>query len=174
MSAISSQPSNKNFLSPLGFKFIIKKTPNINWFVQSVNLPGLTIPSANVSTPFVNLPFTGDQMRFDHLEVTFRVDEDMKNYLEIYNWMVSMGFPETFEEYKGPGPGLHKLNHEQLYSDASLIIHDSKMNPNVEITFRDVFPIQLSELKFDTTLPDVSYVQSTAIFTYQRFKINTL
>ena len=81
MSAVDNQPSNKNFLSPLGFRFLIKKTPNVNWFVQSVNLPGISLPEAVMQTPFVNIPFSGEQMTFEKLQVTFLVDEDMAKYL---------------------------------------------------------------------------------------------
>lgn len=176
MSAISNQPSNKNFLSPLGFKFFIKKTPNINWFVQSVNLPTIMLPDVTVSTPFINVPVPGDRVQFSNLEVTFRVDEDMQNYIEIYTWLVSAGFPETFEQYKGPDPNnsAKRFDQKEIVSDATLMVHDSKMNPKTEITFKDMFPIGLSELKFDTTMPDVNYIQSTATFRYSRFTITSL
>ena len=176
MSAISTQPSNKNFLSPLGFKFVINKTPYVNWFVQAVNLPTIALPDVTVSTPFINVPVPGDRVQFSNLEVTFRVDEDMQNYLELYNWLISAGFPETFEQYKGPDPNniASRFNQKEIISDGSLIIHDSKMNPKTEVIFKDMFPVSLSELKFDSTIPDVNYIQSTVSFRYTRFTITSL
>ena len=176
MSAIANQPSNKNFLSPLGFKFFIKKTPNINWFVQAVNLPTIALPDVTISTPFINVPVPGDRVQFSNLEVTFRVDEDMQNYLEIYNWLISAGFPETFQQYKGldPANSGNRFNQKEIISDATLVIHDSKMNPKTEVTFKDMFPIALSELKFDSSMPDVNYIQSTATFRYTRFTVVAL
>ena len=175
MSAISSQPSNKNFLSPLGFKFFIKKTPNINWFVQAVNLPTIALPDTTIFTPFINIPVPGDRVQFSNLEVTFRVDEDMQNYMEIYDWLISAGFPETFDQYKGPGPGsTNKFNQKDIISDATLLVHDSKMNPKIEVTFKDMFPISLTELKFDTTMSDVNYIQSTVTFKYTRFTVKSM
>ena len=35
MAITTTEPTNKNFLSPLGFKFVIQKTPNVNYFVQN-------------------------------------------------------------------------------------------------------------------------------------------
>ena len=32
-------PKNKNFLSPVGFKFIIGRTPNVDYFCQSASIP---------------------------------------------------------------------------------------------------------------------------------------
>jgi hypothetical protein len=115
-------------------------------------------------------------MRFSDLEVTFRVDEDMENYLEIYNWMVATGFPENFDQYKGPDPSNRQSNFTQkeLVSDATLVIHDSKMNPKTEIIFKDIFPIQLSELKFDTRSTDVIYIDATVTFTHSRFNMKSL
>jgi hypothetical protein len=178
MSAISNQPTNKNFLSPLGFKFLIKKTPNINWFVQSVNIPGIKVPVAPLDTPFVRIPFSGEQMTFEDLKITFRVDEDMKNYLEIYNWLIGTAFPETFEQYEGIGPSTTNTNRflkpGQLKSDASLIIMNSAMNPIIDISFIDIAPIELSEVSFDTRLSDVNYVDATVVFSYLRYKINLI
>ena len=48
MAIIDTQPINKNFLSQLGFKFVINKTPNINYFVQSINIPGITLGSSDL------------------------------------------------------------------------------------------------------------------------------
>lgn len=178
MSAISNQPTNKNFLSPLGFKFLIKKTPNINWFVQSVNVPGIKVPAASIDTPFVRIPFSGEQMTFDDLRITFRVDEDMKNYLEIYDWLIGTAFPETFEQYEGTGPSTSNNNRflkpKQLKSDASLIIMNSAMNPIIDVSFIDIAPTDLSEITFDTRLTDVNYVDATVVFSYLRYKINPI
>ena len=32
-------PKNKNFLSPVGFKFIMSRTPNVDYFCQSASIP---------------------------------------------------------------------------------------------------------------------------------------
>ena len=48
MSILDTQPTNKNFLSPLGFRFTIKKAPNLNFFVQSVNIPTLSLGTVDV------------------------------------------------------------------------------------------------------------------------------
>lgn len=182
MTQIRSQPSNKNFLSPLGYKFSIKKTPTVNWFVQSVNLPSISLNRTVIPTPFINLPVPGDHIEFGDLQVTFRVDEDMENYLELYNWMQGLGFPDNFDQYKSiaartRGPlsgGTDPLTGESVYSDATLLILSSNMNPISEITFIDVFPIGLSQLSFDSRLTDVQYVEATVTFTHRKFNVKQL
>lgn len=173
MSALLDNPTNKNFLSPLGFKFLIKRAPNVNFFIQKVNIPNILLPETYHNNPFVKIPYAGDHMQYGSLRISFKVDEDLNNYLEIHNWIRGLGFPQSFEEYK-------KINEQNvmegkgLRSDISLIILNSTMNPNHEIIFIDAFPISLSELIFNTTEPTVNYLEATAEFKYIRFDISSV
>jgi len=91
MAYSNTEPVNKNFLSPLGFKFVIKKTPHINYFIQSVSLPDITLGDTYVPTPFTRIPIAGDHIEYGDLIFTFKVDESMKNYRELYNWITAIG-----------------------------------------------------------------------------------
>jgi len=182
MADIRSQPTNKNFLSPLGYKFSIKKTPTMNWFIQSVVLPSIQLNRTTMPTPFIQLPIPGDHLEFGDLQITFRVDEDMNNYLELYNWMKGLGFPDNYSQYKNIAPqsrgplsgNADTLTGDSIYSDATLLILSSQMNPITEITFVDVFPVNLSPLTFNSQYTDVQYVESTVTFTHRKFDIKQL
>ena len=81
MSAILDQtPSNRNFLSPLNFKFTIKKAPHVNFFIQKVNVPQIILKPPIAGNPFTNIPYPGDHIDYSTLEITFKVDEDLQNY----------------------------------------------------------------------------------------------
>lgn len=182
MADIRSQPSNKNFLSPLGYRFSIKKTPTMNWFVTAVTIPSVTLNKTTMPTPFIQLPIPGDHIVYSDLQITFRVDEDMNNYLELYNWMQGIGFPDSYEQYKniaptsrGPlGGRSDSLTGDSIYSDATLLVLSSSMNPITEVTFIDVFPVELSPLSFNSQLTDVQYVEATVTFTHRKFNIRQL
>jgi hypothetical protein len=166
-------PTNKSFLSPLGFDFSIKKLPTTNFFVTRATIPGFTLGIAAAPTPFVRLPIPGDKIEFNDLQVTFKIDEDMKNYLEVFNWIMGLGFPDRYEQYaalkrKGKGTG------DGIYSDASLTILTSAMNPNMEFTFRNVFPYSLTDVDFTTSIADVEYLEATVGFRYELFTVSTL
>ena len=166
-------PTNKSFLSPLGFDFSIKKLPTTNFFVTRATIPGFTLGIAAAPTPFVKLPIPGDKIEFNDLQVTFKIDEDMKNYLEVFNWIMGLGFPDRYEQYaalkrKGKGTG------DGIYSDASLTILTSAMNPNMEFTFRNVFPYSLTDVDFTTSIADVEYLEATVGFRYELFTVSTL
>ncbi len=173
MSVLDNQPTNINFLSPLGFKFQIKKTPNMNYFVQSVNLPSISIGTIDVATPFSRIPFPGDKVTFNPLDVTFKVDENMENYIEIYNWIISLGRPENFTDgasiYSAP-----PMSGEGVISDLSLVILTNGMRGNKIINFVDAYPTNLSDITLDSTLSDVEYVTATVTFDYRKFTIGSL
>lgn len=173
MSVLDTQPINQSFLSPLGFKLQIKKTPTMNYFVQKVSIPSVNLGTADVDTPFTKIPFPGTRLTFGNLQVTFKVDEDMANYLEIFDWMKSMGFPDNFDQYAGIASQSIQSG-SGIFSDITLITLSSAMNPNKEITFFDCFPVDLSSIDLDSTSADVEYVTATVTFANRRFDVKTL
>ena len=86
-------PSNISPLSPNGFMFSVTKLPQVDFFCQQVNLPGITLGSPEFGNPFNVAPIPGETLTYDTLEVQFLVDESMQNYRAIYNWVVALGFP---------------------------------------------------------------------------------
>jgi hypothetical protein len=173
MTAIDNTPTNKNFLNPLNFQFQLKRAPHLNFFIQKVNIPSISISNIDIPTAFNYIPDPGNKVQYGDLDISFKVDEDFANYLELHDWIRNLGFPESFEErarlvvepeYTGNG----------IRSDISLLCLDSIKRPNFEITFRDAFPISLSEINFDSTSEDVIYVTAQASFKYVLFDIKKL
>ena len=173
MTAIDSNPANKNFLSPISFKFMIKKAPHVNFFIQQVTVPRMSLPSVETPNPFVSLPKPGDHIDFDTLSIKFKVDEDLQKYLELYNWIVQMGKPQTFDQYNYI-QDKYPLTGEGIYSDIELDILNSKRSANYAIVFQDAFPVELGDITFDTTLDDVDYVTASAVFRYKLYTIETI
>ena len=42
----------------------------------------------------------GERLDYESLSVRFLVDEDLKNYMSIHNWMTGLGFPESAGDFK--------------------------------------------------------------------------
>lgn len=150
----------QNSLSQLNYKFKLRKTPNVEYRVQTVTLPGLNLGSVDVPTPFVRIPQPGN-LSYDDLTITFLVGEYLADYLEIYNWMISLGHPDDLAQYD-------KAN---AVSDATVHILNSAMKTSTIVRFTNIFPVALSPLEFDVTLPDVQYAVATATFRVGRFYI---
>ena len=172
MSIVTSQPSTQSLLSPIGFKFILRRAPNVQYFVTSCNLPGITLSQGEMVTPFVPIPTTGS-IEFDTLTVSFKVTKDLSNYLEIWNWMTDLGSVYSAESYRQLYNNDQSFSGEGVKSDATLQILTAHMNPGISVDFYDCFPINLSEINFDGTLTDVEYVTATATFRFLRMQINT-
>ena len=167
-----SQPTNTNFLSQLGAKFVLKKIPNVNYFIQQVALPSVDLGEIQVPTPLSNrLKYPGDLVTYGDLVITFRVDEDLNNYKELYNWILSMSRVEDFEASTAWANESSPGSDDRVFSDATLTILNSAMNPNQEISFKDVYCSSLSDLPFTTQAADVDYIECTATFKYRSFTI---
>ena len=82
---------NKSILNKNNFKLIIQKTPTVEYYVQTVAIPGLTFEETVQPVGVgVDAFFPGDKVSFDTLNVSFLVDEDLQNYQEMYNWMTEI------------------------------------------------------------------------------------
>ncbi len=171
--ALNDQPDNTQFLSPLGFNFGIKKLPNTNYFVQSVNVPSVQATDVVMPTPFTNIPTIGDRLNYSEFQLSFKVDEDMTNYIELYDWLLQLHFPEDFAQAKNIYQKQNNVDFlaDGPYSDATLTILNSAMNPNKEVIFEDCYPIALSDLQFSTTAASVDYIECQATFRYRMFRI---
>ncbi|BCU97050.1 MAG: hypothetical protein CM15mV15_0020 [uncultured marine virus] len=92
-----TQISNRNFLSPGGFRFTLAKYPKIAYYCQSANIPAISVGELTQPTPFRPIPFEG-VLNYQTLSLRFLVDEGLENYLIIHNWMRGLGVPEKFKE----------------------------------------------------------------------------
>ena len=173
MSALDNTPTNKNFLSPLNFNFHLQRAPHLNFFAQSAIVPGMSFMSPLQGDPFTNIPLSGDRIHFEDLTVTFKVDEELQNYLEIANWIRGLGFPETFTEYSQL-KAIPKSTGNGLASDIILFISKGSKMANFQVTFKDAFPVALSRLEFQTTDTSVDYITATATFKYVYYNIEKL
>ena len=179
MTAITNQPDNLNYLSQLKFSFLIKKLPNVNFFVQQATLPNVTLGRFDRPSPFVKLPEPGDHLEYGEFQLTFRVDEDMRNFREMYNWMLALGFPENFSQYKALADKDVLKNwgasgEDSLMSDGTLIIQNSNVNSNLQVTFHNMFPTSVQDLIFDYRQSDVEYLECLCTFAYERFSITSI
>ena len=162
----------KSFLSPLGFQLAIQKLPNTILNVTSAILPGITVEDTEVQTPFKVIRYP-DRVVYNDFVIKFKVDEDMANYREIFDWMVNIGRPG---EFGTPNPnGLFPNDqYSNFVSDGTLLILNSANKNNIEVRFKDLFPVAISDLEFTSQESDVTYIDATATFRCLLFTIHTV
>ena len=169
MATLTTTPANRSFLSNNKFEFVLRRIPNFTHLVQSVNLPTLALGSSTVNTPFVALSIPGTQLTFGTLSLTFMVDEDMQAWYELYDWMWQLGNPESYDKRGRLSDEDDILN--SVTSDASLFVKTNANNANVKIVFKDVYPIELGELPFNST-GSQEFLTSSVTFAYTYYKID--
>lgn len=173
-----NQPTNRNFLSPTGFKFNLHKAPKVDFYSNAANIPAITLGSALMTRYGKNIDIPGDKMNFDDFKLRFLVDENMENYMEIWNWMTGLGFPYSLEQYndfKEEYENKLQGNKPDFYesSDATLQILNSNFLTTNQVMFTGMYPTFLSSLEFDATQEDVRYFTAEVNFKYTYYNIKS-
>jgi len=141
---------NKNYLSPNGFRLHINHIPEVKFMIQSISLPALKVTGIDIQNfGAFGMKAPGDNFDLADLTVTFIADEDLKTYESIKLWMENC---------------VSSNNKLQMRSDAQLIIETNAKNPNFVITFTNLFPTSLSELKLSSTLSPEEPIIFTSTF----------
>ncbi len=191
-SPLSRQPDNLDYLSPTQFKFNIHQLPKVEFFCTAANVPAINLGEAVFPTPYKEIPVMGDTLTYDNLSISFIVDENLENYIELHNWLTAIGFPKnrnqfsTFRSSTASTPIATQGTSDDIgdvqpatsargmFGDAILTILTNKNNPVVEVRFQDIYPVALGALDFTQTATDVEYITVTADFSYKIYDFVTL
>ena len=167
MSALTeSQPTNLNQLNVVSFDVSFSRLPAVQYFCQRISLPTVVLGETNEPSPFMNNPLEGDTLTFEAMTLSFIVDEDLQNYISIYEWMTALGFPREYGQFavlKEPSTG----STTTKYSDLTIVLHTNKSNPNYRIRFTDCFPTSLSSIQFDATPTGMDPIVVDATFNFR-------
>lgn len=157
---ISEQPTNRNFLSPVGFLLDLEIFNGVDFFCQSASIPEIAMPFSEVQTPYRNVPIVSSGgVSYGDLNVRFIIDEDLKNYLVIHNWIKEYGLAEK------------QADSPDAYSNARLQIMTSHNNVNHIVEFKNIFPVSLSSVPFDATVGDIEYLLADVTFKFETYTI---
>ena len=189
------QPSIMDYASPVQFRFKCTKLPQVEFFCQKANIPGISLGELTQTTGLVDIPQPGDKITYQSLEVSFLVDENLNNWKELHDWMTGLGFPEKHQQFTDLLAAGHDrfptskvgtatpskdsgskyitapLDAGATYSDATLTVLNSKNIAKTEIRFQDIYPTALGALSYDVKASDVDYLAVQATFAYTLYKI---
>ena len=157
------QPTNRNFLNPIGYLVKLEKFEGVDFFCQSANVPDVNMPTTEVASAFRNLPIIpSGGVTFGDFSVRFIVDEDLKNYYSIHNWIRDNGNADQMAR---------TTPEDDIYTIGQLHIVTSQYNPAFIVEFRNLFPVALTNLQFDATMTDAEYITAEVTFKHQQFFI---
>ena len=170
---------NRNFLSPIGFKFTLKRSPGVAYFCNEANIPDMSLSIAEQPTYLRDIPLPGDKIDFGDLSLRFLVDEDLTNYMEIQNWIRGLGYPERVSEYQDLEKKAYikqtfGQKRQDIYSDGTLQILSNNLIPKFQVIFDDLFPYSLSTITFDATDTDIEYFTAEVSFKYTLYTLTNL
>lgn len=154
------QPQNRNYLAPIGFQLNLELFDGVDFFCQKANLPGISMPFIDVPTRFRTFPIApGGGVTYDDFNLTFIIDEGLKNYSSVLNWIRKNG-------------GAEEHSSDQVeYSNGQLMIVTSNFNPSFFVDFERLFPINLTPIEFDATVDDIEYFTAQVTFKYTNFTL---
>jgi hypothetical protein len=158
-----------NYLTPTSFIVSVARLPHVQFFTQKMLIPGVSSSPIETNTPLRSYFSVQDKMRYADLDLTFILDENMSNYLEIFRWMEGLGAPENLNQYK-----TLENSNDGLKSDITVVINNSHKNANMLFTFKNCFPVGLTPVSLDVTQQDITYIEVTATFRYDAFTVEKL
>jgi hypothetical protein len=169
---LSNQIGNRNFLSPIGFKFTLARYPKVSFFANSVRIPEISMSVAIQPNYLNEIPVPGTAMTFGDFNLRFLVDENMENYMVIHNWITALGGSGSLKEYGDllkSGDGIRDT--KKAFSDGSLRVLNSNYKDVAVVKFSDLWPASLTSLEFTATDTDINYLTAEVVFKYTIYDI---
>lgn len=146
------------------FKISFSRLPNISFYAQRLNLPGIQLDAINVGTPFSYMREPGDKLLFDKLTMDFKLDENLDCYFEIFNWMNALGFPESFEQYE-------QVGREDTFGNATVHIGNNNGLKGVKATYYNLFPVALTNIQLDATIQQPQFIDCQVQFSFDYYRL---
>ena len=146
--------NNFNYLQPTGFRLVIDRTnyPNLEFFVQDFTHAGVIMNTADLQyKKLAAIPFIGDKLTYNEMLANIILDEDMKAYTEMHDWMrriLDQDMTTPVDRFKA------KTEKPPAQSDITLSILSSSNNPVVRIKYRDCIPYNIVESNVATYTGD--------------------
>lgn len=167
----STITTNQNYFQPTGFKVVIDRLsyPNIEFFAQSVDHPSVSAQSPNLVYRRVsNIPVPADTLDFSELSMQILLDEDLKSYTEIYDWMTR----NVNENYVQQGRLNNRWSDETpSQSDITVSMLTSNNTKNKKIVYKSCVPTSLGGLNLNASASNVEYLPLSVTFAFVDFEI---
>ena len=152
-----------NSLKSNAFNFTLNRLPNTSFHVVQCNIPSIMVPPPEQGHPQAPQYFPGSATEYTSFNMSFIVDENLSNYEEIYNWIMQQRFAEPYTATT--------TENRFLVSDGILVTLTNSSNKNRTFMFRDMFPISVSEINFDTRDSIIEPVICSVEFRFSEFSL---
>lgn len=152
---MSSELRNNNFTCTF------EKIPDVAFWATDIPIPAINLGQSIINSRTIDFNLPSDKLDFDPMTITYNVDEDLKTYLGLYNWMLELGHPDRSK--------VTRPSDKDATSDAIITVLNNNKNPIYNIVLKDCFPISLGELAMNTQAAEP--VINTVTISYTWFEI---
>lgn len=146
------------------FRVVIDKLPMFTYKLKTIDTPSLSLSPVPVPNPMQKMMAPGDAVEFGNLSMSFIVDENLYNYISIFNWMNGLGFPKSFDEFKlliSKETATEKRSYiRKETSDISLYLLTNHNNPNIMFRFTNAFPTSLSGISMTNSNTEAEVIEA--------------
>lgn len=179
MTALNRTPANPNLLHANKFQFNFSRAPNLQYFCQSVLIPGISLMDVPKNNPFVDLYSPGEKAIYDTLNITFLIDEDLTAWREVHDWIRGMTFPTDFSEYRSLRQNRNYIASEsrkgfEQFSDGALTILSTANKPAFKFKFYDMFPLSVTSFPLSSTDSPETIITADATFRFAYYDVEVL
>lgn len=163
---IDQNTAINNFAHKTSFRLDIPDGVNTRSFqlnVQETSIPGMNVESVKVAlNPQLKADISGTGVNFDPLSVRMILDENMKGYTDLLEWMLCT---VNFKDGKS-------LKYKDLPQFILIhIIDNSKKKIMCTFKYHQPFPVSISALDFSYIEDGNMSIQSDVQFQYKWFDI---
>lgn len=150
-----------NYISSTRAVLQITGIEGVTFTCTDYNLPGLELPAAIVNTPFTDMPYRGDKLQFNPLNISFIVSAKLENWRALYNWIVGLAAPTDPREF---------CNKPQEFAQGILHLYSAQNNKFAEVIFQDLIPVSLGDITFTSQQSQNDEIIVQATFNYMHYK----
>ena len=159
-------PNKINLAKSTNYKLNIHSLPETLFWLTTCNIPTYSVNEVPIPDPVQGYRYkASNTSTVAPMTVTFLVDEDYSNYMEILNLM-----------YKSAGPIMKDRYQEGEPTGADGSLHILSNNKNVSetvFTFHNLFPTILGELQMTNESPDPLLTDLTLQYDFMSFESGT-
>lgn len=171
MVATTRLPSNTNYLQPTKYVLQFDRIGSVQYFCQTINIPGMSLGQASFSNPMIDIPIAGNKLTYNPLNIEFAISEDLDSWNQLQLWLRSIASPSSIAERNQLTALQNNYKTSKLtsYSDATLTVLSALNNPILRVQFYNTFPTSLSDIFFDTKDSADTIITGNASFSFEYF-----
>lgn len=156
--------TNTDFLNRNNAVVLVEKFKHIAFFTTDVEIPGVSMNHPAQPNSFANTKRVGDRLYYEPLTLQFKVNEDLSNWVEIYDWLKGASFPESYQQYKDAVSPTEK--EESLFSDISITILSNYKKPILSLNYRSCIPSALGSISMSQSDVSIEPVVCSVTFDF--------